>query len=200
MENRKKKLLLAAGIVLAVVVFAGIYVLYQRLSSTYDPREIITKGETAGTGEETAETDAAQTEKSNTYQAPDFSVYDENGGEVKLSDYQGKPVVLNFWATWCRYCKREMPYFEKMYQEYPQVQFLMVNATEGDTLSEAQRLIEENGYTFPVFYDNDGSAMTAYRAYSLPQTFFIDREGNLVTYAIGALQETDLRRGIERIL
>lgn len=190
MEKQKKKILLIVGIVLAVVLFAGVYVLYQKLSSKYQPQGIGTENNSAKTQQD----QDTETDSGDAYRAPDILVFDENGREVRLSDYVGKPVVLNFWASWCPPCKSEMPHFEEAYKTYPQVQFLMVNSTDTDTMSEAKQLIEENAYTFPVFYDNDGSAARIYRVYSLPQTFFIDSQGNLVTYAMGALGEEDLKK------
>ncbi|MBQ4347432.1 MAG: TlpA family protein disulfide reductase, partial [Firmicutes bacterium] len=87
--------------------------------------------------------------------APDFTVYDSEGNAVMLSDFIGKPIVLNFWASWCGPCKMEMPEFNEAYAELGEdIQFLMVNVTTGrETQESASAFIEENGYSFPVFYD-----------------------------------------------
>ena len=117
----KKNSALIIGIIVSVAVFVGVYFLYDKLSTDYAPDNLVSQTET------TDKTD----DDVKDYTAPDFTVTDENGKEVKLSDFKGKPAVLNFWATWCYYCKEEMPDFNTAYKKYPEVQFLMVNATDG---------------------------------------------------------------------
>ena len=134
--------------------------------------------------------------------APDFTVYDGQGQEVRLSDLKGKPVVLNFWASWCGPCKREMPDFQEAFEEVGgQVQFMMVNLTDGsgETVESASAFIAGQGYTFPVFFDTDSDAARAYGIRSIPTTFFIDAQGNVVTYAIGMIDGQTLQNGIDRI-
>ena len=90
-----------------------------------------------------------------------------------------------------------MPEFEEAYQTYGEdIQFIMLNCTIGDSKEDAKSLIEDNGYTFPVFFDTTGEASYSYGANSIPITFFIDAEGNLVTYAMGALSGDMLEKGI----
>ena len=132
--------------------------------------------------------------------APDFTVYDSQGRKVRLSDYFGKPIVLNFWASWCGPCRSEMPDFQEKYtQQGTEVQFLMVNMTAYETLEGATAFIREQGYTFPVFYDRDAEAAYAYNVHSLPTTYFIDREGYLMAQAVGAINAHKLQEGIDRI-
>ena len=132
---------------------------------------------------------------------PDFTVLDYEGNEVKLSDYVGKPIVLNFWATWCVYCKMEMPDFDKAYKEYPDVLFLMVNATDGqyETVDTAKKYVEDEGYSFTVLFDTKGEAERAYNVTGWPTTFFINAKGELVAYASGALPFETLQQGIGMI-
>ena len=136
------------------------------------------------------------------FSAPDFTVVDAEGNAHKLSEFEGKPVVLNFWASWCGPCKSEMPDFEEVYLEYKdRIHFLMVNLTDGhqETVASAQKLITEKGYTFPVYFDTKLEAANAYYVYSIPQTFFIDADGNLVAYAQSAINKEVLYQGIGMI-
>lgn len=134
--------------------------------------------------------------------APDFTVLDENGNRVKLSDFRGKPVVLNFWATWCYYCTVEMPHFNEAYKKYPDVQFLMVNVTDGvrDTVDSAKKLKSDNGYEFEIFFDTEGSAKKAYNITSYPSTYFISAEGEVIAAVRGMLNMPSLEKGIAMIL
>ena len=133
--------------------------------------------------------------------APDFTVLDYEGNEVKLSDYVGKPTVLNFWATWCVYCKMEMPDFNKAYENYPDVQFLMVNATDGyyETVESAKKYVEGEGFSFTVLFDTKGDAERAYNVRGWPTTYFINANGDPVASASGTLSYETLQRGIAMI-
>ncbi len=135
--------------------------------------------------------------------APDFTVYDADGKAHKLSDFRGKPVVLNFWASWCPPCKAEMPDFQKEFEAQGEnVQFLMVNLTDGqqETISTAMAHITKEGYTFPVYFDTAYSAVIAYGIRSIPATYFIDAQGYLVAQATGAIDRETLQKGISMIL
>ncbi|MBR3796703.1 MAG: redoxin domain-containing protein [Clostridia bacterium] len=134
--------------------------------------------------------------------APDFTVYDAEGNEVHLSDFFGKPIVLNFWASWCGPCKMEMPDFHEKYLELgEEIHFLMVNMTDGarETVEVASAFIEKNAFTFPVFYDTAVDAAMTYGVYSLPTTYFINAEGHPIAQATGAISADTLQRGIDMI-
>lgn len=134
--------------------------------------------------------------------APDFTVYDAEGKAIKLSDFHGAPVILNFWASWCPPCRNEMPEFEEAYREYGnEIHFLMVNMTDGsgETIDSAQSFIGEYGYSFPVYFDTSGSAAMAYGISSIPTTFFIDKNGIVKKYAVGSMNKTSLQKGINII-
>ena len=134
--------------------------------------------------------------------APDFTVYDREGNPHRLSDYFGKPIVLNFWASWCGPCQMEMPDFQEKYLEVgEEVQFLMVNLTDGyrETVEVASGFIESQGYTFPVLFDTASEAAQLYGVYSIPTTYFIDAKGQAIGRAQGAINVFTLQRGIDAI-
>jgi thiol-disulfide isomerase/thioredoxin len=187
----KKKFLLAAVIMVALLI--GASALYNRLAEDIDHDNL------SGTSTDTP--DNTQQELPKEF-PPDFTVMDASGKEVKLSDFRGKPTVVNFWASWCGPCKSEMPDFDAVYQEMgDEIHFLMVNMTDGgqETLAGAQKFIADSGYTFPVYYDTQYSAAMAYGVSSLPTTYFFDAKGYGVAYAIGAIGKEDLLRGIGMI-
>ena len=104
-------------------------------------------------------------------------------------------MIVNFWATWCPPCRSELPFFEDAYRSLgDSVTFLMVDLTDGsrETTDNVKLFLEENGYTFPVYYDTLGSASNAYGIYSIPQTVCVDADGNLVASHTGALTEEQL--------
>ena len=191
MENNKKLIVILA---VFVVVLVGAGLLYSRLAPQFTQDPLATVG--TQPQETTGSTQPQQ------FQAPDFTVYDAQGNPVRLSDYFGKPIVLNFWASWCGPCQMEMPDFDAKYQELGNdVQFLMINMTDGnrETVQTASDFIAKKGYTFPVFYDTQMEAAMTYYAYSLPMTFFIDSNGNLITHVVGAINSKTLQRGIDMI-
>ncbi len=180
-----------------VVIIGGAYVLYDKLSDDVDLNNLVNT--TEPTNENVSK--EAETAEQKYHTAPDFTVLDENGKEVKLSDYRGKPVVINFWTTWCYYCKEEMPTFDKLCKEYGDIQFLMVNATDNvsETVQVAQKFKEDSGYSFPVFFDTNQEAVSAYGITSYPQSYFVDKDGRLIARQPGMMNEELLRKAISMI-
>lgn len=133
--------------------------------------------------------------------APNFVVLDGDGKAVQLSDFYGKPVVLNFWATWCGYCKLEMPDFDKAYKEYPDVVFLMINATDGvyETKEKADAYVKGEGFSFGVYYDVSSLAQNAYNLSGYPTTVFINAQGDVVGKQVGMISYETLVEGIAMI-
>ena len=187
------------AIVLAVVVECIVLIsMRDKLSNRKEnakPRAIVTEG-LVGNGE-----NGGKTEKSAEVYAPDFTLLDYNGNEIKFSDFKGKPVVLNFWASWCYYCKVEMPYFDRASGKYKDIQFVMLNVTDGksETVESAKSYIEGEGYTFDVFFDTSLEAVEKYNIQGYPTTYFIDAEGRVAAYKVGMLTEEELEGGIELI-
>ncbi len=138
-----------------------------------------------------------------TIPAPDFTVEDMDGKAVSLSDYLGKPVVVNFWASWCGPCKSEMPAFDQAWAAYgDRVQFLMVNLTDNmqETLTSAKEFLAKSDYRFPVFFDTQLSGAMAYGVTGIPATYFINAQGQIVARANTALDYDTLVRGVGMIL
>ena len=193
-----------------VLLLGGAYVLYTQLSKSAATDQLLVHNpqkETEDTNN-TAKNSVAANETTepeetvpNAIMAPDFTVYDADGNEVSLSDYVGKPIVLNFWASWCGPCQLEMPDFHEKYLALgEEIHFLMVNMTGGrETPESAKEFIAEKEYTFPVFFDMDTDAAAAYGVYSLPTTYFIDAEGYAIAQATGAIDADTLQRGIDMI-
>ena len=201
----KKKIIMILVLVF-VLILGGAGILYKQLGQKLAPNLLATQ-----TPQETESTEAStpttqeneQENESEKILAPDFTVYDLDGNEVHLSDFIGKSVVLNFWASWCSPCKMEMPDFNEKYLEIgEEVQFLIINMTDGsrETVETASAFIAEQGYSFPVFYDTDQDAAATYGVYSLPTTYFIDEEGNAIAQATGAIDEEILQQGIDMII
>ena len=197
MNQNKKTIILMA--VFAVVLGAA-YFAYSALSDRYQPETNlpISSAQQSESASSTAGSDSA----SSSIDAPDFTVYDTDGNAVKLSDFKGKPVVLNFWASWCYWCKQEMPEFNQAYSEKKdEVQFLFINWTDGrqETQEKGEAFLKENGYSFPAYYDLNQEAVSAYGLTGIPATFFIRADGTLAGGSSGAINSDTLEQGIELI-
>lgn len=213
---KRKKTLLIIFLVF-VLILGGAAVLYRQLGDRVASDQLAVQEpqqteesrweETHQTGEVNTDSEqpvdeSQESEVPQKLKAPDFTVYDALGNEVHLIDFMGKPIVLNFWASWCGPCKMEMPEFHEKYLELGgDIQFLMINMTDGsrETVKSASDFIAESGYTFPVFFDTQFDAASTYGAYSLPTTFFIDADGHAIAKATGAIDAETLQRGIDMI-
>ena len=189
--------------ILLVVLIAGAGVLYNSLAGDLQLGGLATTPpETQAPTETLPEASAEVTESQATepvdYSAPDFAMLDMEGNEVNLSSFFGKPIVLNFWASWCGPCKSEMPEIQKFYEQYgEEIHFLLVSVD--DSADTAKAFIADSGYTFPVFFDTTSMGAYTYGASSIPLTFFIDSDGNMAAYYMGAMSESILQQGLDMI-
>lgn len=124
--------------------------------------------------------------------APDFELTTLAGETVKLSDYQGKKVVLNLWATWCPPCKAEMPHMQNFYENNKEngIEILAVNLTNMDKgRKNIENFVKEYGLTFEIPLDEDGSIGMQYQAFSIPTSYIIDSDGIIIKKIVGPMDE-----------
>ena len=124
---------------------------------------------------------------------PGFVLEGLDGGEVSLAGSEGKVVVLNFWASWCGPCRREMPDFQEAWEEHQDQGVVFVGIAVDDTASEASKFAEQVGVTYPLALDTTGDVARAYRLQAVPSTYFIDRQGKLATRLHGLANQGALR-------
>lgn len=158
--------------------------------------------------EETADAEEKQETESGLTPAIDFILTDQYGNTHKLSDYKGKTVFLNFWATWCSPCRAEMPDIQKLYEsaETEGEDALVVLGVAAPNLGnekseeEIKAFLEENGYTYPVLMDTTGEVFMSYGVNAFPTTFMITREGEVFGYASGQLNEATMKSIVEQTM
>lgn len=175
-----KKIVLAITIVILFAgAIAGAYFVYQKLSEKYSPPTTDPVGEKE--------------------EYKNFSMEDADGNTVKLSDFIGQPVVINFWSAWCAPCKSELPHFDKLAKELKgKVEFLMVSVYLNKDY--VKQFVSQSGYTFPLYFDDNEEGSTAYEVTGIPVTVFITADGNIKSKTVGSMSEADLRNYINRIL
>jgi thiol-disulfide isomerase/thioredoxin len=131
--------------------------------------------------------------------ALDFKLKDLNGKEVALSDYKGKKVFLNFWASWCPPCKAEMPDIEKLYEETKDSDLVILAVNVGESKSEVASFLNDNSYSFPVLLDSDQNIYNQYNIKGIPTSFFIDKDGNIVSSKEGAMSLDEMKSYISKL-
>lgn len=134
----------------------------------------------------------------------DFTLYDQYGETHTLSEYKGKVVFLNIWATWCPPCKEEMPHIDELYEEYNKNQDDVVilgvaapNLGREGSEDHIKEFLEENNYTFPVVFDENASMVYGYGISAFPSTFIINKEGYITRYIPGAMNKETMKSLIE---
>ena len=144
----------------------------------------------------------------NAYPAPDFVLSDQYGRTHRLSDYKGKVVFLNFWATWCPPCRAEMPDIQSLYEEYKKdgrddvviLGLAYPGSFSEEDVSGVESFLDENGYTYPVVMDTDAGTAADYFIEAFPTTYMIDKKGNVFGYVTGSIDRQTMRDIIEQTI
>lgn len=129
--------------------------------------------------------------------APDFTLKSLDGGDISLSDYQGKIVLLNFWATWCGYCDKEMPDLKRINDENEDVVVLAIDVGEEQDI--VKKYIDKGGYNFDVALDIDKEISQTYLVSAFPTSYFIKEDGTIFGYVRGMLEYDGMMKIIEDI-
>ena len=179
-----------------LMIFMGILMLTGKMNAVTGALSSTETQEEATETEPEEEEEAAEEVK--TIPAIDFTLKDQYGNTHTLSDYKGKTVFLNFWATWCSPCRAEMPDIQKLYEEFQQEDVVILGVAAPNLGREKSEegikgFLEENGYTYPVVMDTEAEAFQAYGINSFPTTFMIDKDGNVFGYIPGQLSEETMR-------
>lgn len=125
--------------------------------------------------------------------APDFVLEDLNGNKVQLSDYKGQGVFLNFWGTWCKPCKKEMPYMENVYKDFKGQGVEILAVDIGETKLAVQKFVERYNLTFPILLDKKSEIVDLYNIGPIPTTIMIDKDGIIRKKFTGSLTEEIIR-------
>ncbi|RHW41957.1 TlpA family protein disulfide reductase [Neobacillus notoginsengisoli] len=180
-----KNLLSIAIIILAIaIVFVNVWKPFEKeAANSITEEEISTDADIPGV-------DLSEVEEGKL--APDFELTTLNGETVKLSDYKGKKVILNFWATWCPPCKAEMPHMQNFYEKNKDkgIEIVAVNLTKMDKgKKEIDKFVKDFGLTFDIPLDRGGDIGMQYQAFIIPTSYIIDTKGRIVTKFIGPMDE-----------
>jgi len=170
-----------------VIVIGGLFVWREMLPSDEDEGALNTA---IGVAEQSLAVEVGEP-------APNFTLETPSGELVSLSDFRGRVVVLNFWATWCAPCRAEMPEFQALWTEHESADDLVVLGVNWqDSLDGVTGFVDEFGLTFPILMD-PGEVLEAYGLIGLPGTFFIDADGVLRSRVLGPLDVERLQDGVE---
>ena len=133
--------------------------------------------------------------------APDFELSNLDGQVVSLSDFRGKPVLLNFWATWCGPCRFEMPFIQKMYEELSGEGLVILAVNLQENPARVKKFVENLGFTFPVLLATNQEVSLAYNIRYIPTTFFVDKNGIIQDIKMGAFaNEVEIASRLNKIM
>lgn len=166
--------------------------------------DLLFSGQEAAEETEIAETETAQTEATGLEVgdlAPDFELMTMDGQTVRLSDYRGQRVFVNFWATWCPPCRAEMPDMQQLYEEQDvAVEILAVNLTATEKSGEnIENFVKDFGLSFPILMDTNSETANAYKVKAVPASYMIDTTGHISFVAPGALNKEFMAQEVKKM-
>lgn len=134
--------------------------------------------------------------------APAFTLKTLDGKKVSLSDYKDQVVMINFWASWCAPCRREMPHLNDIYESYKKAGFVLLGVNLDENVAEAQAFLKKTPVVFPVLSDSTGAVAEKYKNQGVPSSYFIDRKGNLAYLHQGYRpgEEAEYKKIIRKLL
>ncbi len=133
--------------------------------------------------------------------APDFQLQNLDGQVISLSGLRGKPVLINFWATWCPPCVYEMPYMQQIHEEWSATGLVVLAVDIGESPSTVENFMQNNNLSLPVLLDTKQDVATSYGIRSIPTTFFIDKNGIIQDKKIGAFQnKAEIEKHLSKII
>jgi cytochrome c biogenesis protein CcmG/thiol:disulfide interchange protein DsbE len=125
----------------------------------------------------------------------------EGEEEIRLADYRGKALVLNFWASWCEPCKEEAPLLEETWQRYRDEGLVVIGIDAQDFRTDAQRFVDRYGLTYPIAFDGHGSSLGRFGNTGFPETWFVGRDGRLVgEHIVGPFDREQLEANVRAAL
>ena len=214
-----KKYSFILWIIIFVLVIGGGYYFIEKFGGEEIPDPIVdvpqeentegeevieeTEDDTPSVTEDAPADDAISKLKVKTPFTPEFTIVNNEGEEVSISEFKGKKVIINFWASWCPPCVEEMPEFQLLHNELDSEEtvLLAINLTDGqrETKTLANNFLAENNLDLNVLYDTQGNAFYEFNVSSIPQTFFLDEEGTVQYSILGMTNKTTLDAVLERM-
>lgn len=170
-----------------ILVAVAVYTTYQ-----YNNAPVPAPAQTPAQTQNPAAAAPPETENQNVQEsidAIDFKLTDLNGKEVSLSDYKGKTIYVNFWATWCPPCKEEMPYIQQLYKERKDTDLVILTVDLQESQSTVSKFMTDNKYDFPVLLDNNGDVASTYGIMNIPLSILIDENFKIVSAREGAMED-----------
>ncbi len=133
--------------------------------------------------------------------APDFQLENLDGQSISLSDFRGKPVLINFWATWCPQCRSEMPYIQEIYEEWSDQGLVLLAINIGENSYTVEEFMQSHNLSFTVLLDTEKDIAQRYNITGIPTTLFIDKDGIIQDKVIGAFQsKTQIENRLSKII